>query len=211
VPPGEEAAAISESRAQFDRRVVAIADPILTALATRWLLVLNALTLSFVGGAFAAPLLAAVGFVDAANAIYDTYRAVCHQWAFRSFFLLGPQALHSHAELEAVGLDPFHFLGSPELGWKMAFCERDLAIFSGVLLFGLLYAARWRHLGMRPANYLVFAVLCLPMAVDGLTQLLGLRESTWELRVATGSLFGVASAWLLYPRLQRALQRSLEP
>jgi hypothetical protein len=36
---------------------------------------------------------------------------------------------------------------------------------------------------------------------NGLTQLLGWRESTWGLRVATGLLFGLASAWLALPRL----------
>ena len=43
-------------------------------------------------------------------------------------------------------------------------------------------------------------LLVAPMAVDGLTQLGGWRESIWELRLATGVLFGLASAWLLYPR-----------
>jgi uncharacterized membrane protein len=47
------------------------------------------------------------------------------------------------------------------------------------------------------------------MALDGLTQLAGWRESTWELRLATGLLFGVASGWLLYPRFEQSFRRSL--
>jgi len=44
--------------------------------------------------------------------------------------------------------------------------------------------------------------MILPMALDGFSQLLSWRESTWELRVATGLLFGAASGWLLYPRFE---------
>jgi uncharacterized membrane protein len=40
------------------------------------------------------------------------------------------------------------------------------------------------------------------MAIDGFTQLFGWRQSTWELRVITGSLFAVAVAWLIFPRLE---------
>ena len=36
---------------------------------------------------FLAPLLLAAGFDAPANAIYAAYQTVCHQWAFRSFFL----------------------------------------------------------------------------------------------------------------------------
>jgi uncharacterized membrane protein len=34
----------------------------------------------------------------------------------------------------------------------------------------------------------------------------GWRESTWLLRSITGALFGFASVWLLYPRLEQAMQ-----
>ena len=80
----------------------------------------------------------------------------------------------------------------------MAFCERDLAIYVGLLLVGVLYA---RNRDLKPAGFLLYGVLILPMALDGFTQLFGWRESTWELRVATGLLFGLASAWLVLPRL----------
>lgn len=55
--------------------------------------------------------------------------------------------------------------------------RRHLAIFSGVLAFGLLYATRWRRRGLRPAGYVQYLLLVAPMAVDGLTQLGGWRES----------------------------------
>ena len=48
-------------------------------------------------------------------------------------------------------------------------------------------------------------LLIAPMALDGFTQLFGFRESTWELRVVTGTLFGIASVWLIYPHLQTGM------
>ena len=88
----------------------------------------------------------------------------------------------------------------------MAFCERNVAVFVGLLAFGL--ALGLVHRQLQPASFAQFAVLVSPMALDGLTQLVGWRESTWELRIATGVLFGIASGWFLYPRLF-ATQRTL--
>jgi uncharacterized membrane protein len=44
------------------------------------------------------------------------------------------------------------------------------------------------------------------MAIDGFTQLFGLRSSNWQLRTLTGVLFGVGSAWLALPYLEEAFQ-----
>jgi uncharacterized membrane protein len=171
-----------------------------------WLWVLNLALGLFLGGALAAPVLAALGWRGAADGLYTAYHLTCHQWAFRSFFLFGQQAVYTEQQLADRGLNPFGFVGGQDTGWKMAFCERDLAIYIGLLAVGLLYA---RRRDLRPSGFVVYGVLILPMAVDGFTQLFGWRESTWELRVATGLLFGLASAWLVLPRLDAAF--GLEP
>jgi uncharacterized membrane protein len=202
---------VSAPRDALDRWIVAIADPVLSGAMRHWLLGINALVLLVLAGGLAAPLLHAAGVDGLAGSVHDFYRTMCHQWAFRSFFLLGSQLIYSREQLASLGVDPFTFLGDPVLGWKMGFCERDLGIFLGLLVFGLLYAARWRRAALRPSSYLTYAVLITPMALDGLTQLVGWRESTWELRLATGLLFGVASAWLLYPRFEQSFRRSLAP
>jgi uncharacterized membrane protein len=163
-----------------------------------WLFALNLACGLFLAGALLAPLLAALGWPSAAGALYAAYHFTCHQWAFRSFFLFSQQPVLTQQQLLELGVDPFTFVGSPTLGWKMAFCERDLAIYVGLLIVGLLYARRRR---LAPAGFLLYTVLILPMALDGFTQLFGWRESTWELRVSTGLLFGLASAWLVLPRL----------
>ncbi|HEX8969103.1 MAG TPA: DUF2085 domain-containing protein [Chloroflexota bacterium] len=169
-----------------------------------WLLALNTACGLFVAGGLAAPLLAFVGWRAGAEGLYAAYHLACHQWAFRSFFVLGQQPLNVYSQqtLADLGTDPFTFIGNPEAGWKMAFCERDLAIYLGLLLVGVFYA---RHRDLRPAGFGLYAILILPIAVDGFTQLFGWRESTWQLRVVTGALFGLASAWLVLPRLDEAL------
>ena len=166
-----------------------------------WLLGLNLALGLFLAGALAAPVFAQLGWTSLAQPIYAAYHFTCHQWAFRSFFLFGQQPVYGEQQLADLGLDPFTVIGNPSLGWKMAFCERDLAIYIGLLLVGLLYA---RRRDLRPSGFLVYGVLILPMALDGFTQLFGWRESSWELRVVTGLLFGLASAWLVLPRLDDA-------
>lgn len=171
-----------------------------------WLLSVNVSLGAFLGGALAAPLLAVVGWRSAADALYAAYHFTCHQWAFRSFFLLGqqPVAVYSQQQLADLGTDPFGFDGNPGLGWKMAFCERDLAIYAGLLVVGLVFA---RRRDLQPCGFVLYGILILPMAVDGFTQLFGWRESTWELRVVTGLLFGLASAWLVLPRMDATFGR----
>lgn len=170
-----------------------------------WLAAVNATLIVFLVGAFVAPVLAVLGWSSAADALYAVYHFTCHQWAFRSFFLFAPGqpplAVYSQAQLVALGTDPFTFIGNADLGWKMAFCERDLAIYLALLAAGLYYA---RRRDVRPASFVVYGILILPMALDGFTQLFGWRESTWELRVVTGLLFGLASGWLVFPRLDEA-------
>ena len=174
-------------------------------LTAHWLQAINGLVAIFVGLPLAAPILLAVGHTEVAGAIYGAYRLVCHQWAFRSYFLLGPQSTYSLGELrERLGPSaPFGLLGGPDLGYKVAFCERDVAIYLAVLAAGLLYAAL-RH-RFEPLPVAIYLGMIAPMAIDGFSQLFGWRESTVELRTLTGGLFGLASVWLLYPRLDLVL------
>lgn len=184
---------------------------LLEGVRRHWLMVANVAVAVFVGLPFLAPVLLALGFPDAANSIYAAYQHVCHQWAFRSFFLFGPQLSYGPDALSGL-IAPdavFHTLGSPALGYKVAFCERDVAIYLSALGAGVAYArVRERTPGLGVVGY---GLLIVPMAVDGVTQLLGWRESTVELRTLTGLLFGVASVWLIYPRVDAIFARDLGP
>jgi uncharacterized membrane protein len=177
-------------------------------LARHWLALVNGAMALFLGLPFVAPLLLMLGYAGAAEVIYAAYQLTCHEWAFRSFFLFGPQATYSAVELQAMGGSIFEFRGSPELGYKVAFCVRNVGIYAAVLAAGLAYCrGRGRLKGLDLRTYLA---LIAPMALDGLTQLVGWRESSWELRLATGGLLGLASVWLLYPRCDQLSEAWLE-
>jgi len=51
------------------------------------------------------------------------------------------------------------------------------------------------------------------LALDGTTQMFGWRESTWELRVLTGTLFGLGNVWFALPLIQKTIleSRSVQP
>lgn len=81
-------------------------------------------------------------------------------------------------------------------GAPMPICARCVGIYAGMLL-GIL--AFWAIPLLREKVMRTVALVCVvPLAIDGLTQLSGLRESTNELRVATGIVAGLAfGLWIL--------------
>jgi len=107
--------------------------------ARHWLLLLNVALGIFVALPLLAPLLMAQGHTQAAGTIYSLYRVTCHQEPYRSYFLAGPRMTYSKAELEALTPErPLAaFVGSPQMGYKMAYCERDAATYAVLLLAGL--------------------------------------------------------------------------
>jgi uncharacterized membrane protein len=91
--------------------------------------------------------------------------------------------------------------GMPErslelFGTTMPVCARCVGIYAGVLGgLGLFRLIPW--LRERVMRVVAFAALT-PLALDGLTQLSGLRESTNPIRIATGVIAGFAfGLWIL--------------
>jgi len=193
-----------------------------------WLALLNTIVFLYVGLPFFAPILMKAGAEGPARLIYTVYSPVCHQLAFRSWFLFGEQAAYPRTLAgtsltsygAATGLDENDLaaaralVGDSRLGFKVALCERDVAIYGGILLGGLVFAVVRRRVRPLPVwAWLVFGVL--PMAIDGGTQLISgisiapagwaLRESTPLLRTATGLLFGLLNVWLAYPYLEESM------
>ncbi|HKR65808.1 MAG TPA: DUF2085 domain-containing protein [Thermoanaerobaculia bacterium] len=81
-------------------------------------------------------------------------------------------------------------------GVPMPICARCTAIYAGMLL-GLAAFVIAPLLRERVMRAFAFAAL-VPMGIDGLTQLAGLRESTNPLRIATGVIAGFAfGLWIL--------------
>ena len=183
-----------------------------------------------VGLAFLAPVLMELGLPDAAQSIYSLYHPFCHQLAFRSLFLFGEQAFYPRElanieELMTYGeATDFYeedfvaasaFLGNPEMGYKVALCQRDIAIQSSLLIFTLISALARQKIKPIPI-FIWFIFGLLPIALDGGTQLLsqlGLqwllwltpRESAPWQRLLTGALFGLFSAWFILPILRESM------
>ncbi len=84
-------------------------------------------------------------------------------------------------------------------GYQMCLCQRCLAIYSAMLTGGLIYAGlrRGRRIQYVPWRWLI--LLSVPLLLDGLTQMLGWRESNPWLRSFTGGLFGFAYVATVYP------------
>jgi len=189
-------------------------------LARHWLAVFNVLVALFVGLPFLAPVLKEAGATGPANLIYATYAPACHQLPERSFFLFGREFVYDVHDLEAAGALPegsnvlqrqaLRWQGTVETGFKVALCQRDIAIYGTILIGGLLFGVLRGRLkgrdGKLPKLPLwLYGVLLLPILIDGGTQLLGLRESDWFLRLLTGGIFGSATVWLAYPYVEEAM------
>jgi uncharacterized membrane protein len=202
-----------------EAKVSAAINRLAAWLARHWLALFNCAVAMFIGLPFLAPVLMEAGLTGPARAIYLIYAPTCHQLPERSFFLFGPRITPSAAELEESQAIPaglttlqrlaLRFPGAPATGYKVAICERDTAIYGAILLNGLLFGAlrpTLRRRGRMPKMPLwLFALFVLPAAVDGFTQLFGLRESTWYLRLITGAIFGTGLVWLAYPFVEEAM------
>lgn len=105
-----------------------------------------------------------------------------------------------------------HFIGDETVGYKTSLCARDLAIYTMMFLGGLVYwRYRWR---LRPLPLLLYLFVGLgPIGLDGFSQLLSyppfefwpVRETEPVYRLVTGGLFGLMSAWLAFPHIERSM------
>ncbi len=169
---------ISPRRQAFNRAIVRAVNASDVWLRRHWLAGVNTGLGLFIGLAVAAPVLRTFGVVGLSQSISTSYHLLCAQTPSHSFYIAGHQ---------------------------ICLCERCLAIYSSLLLGGLLLALfRERGRPVRPLGWRWWAVALLPMALDGGTQLFGLRESDWFLRLLTGAIFGLATAWFALPQIQEA-------
>ena len=121
-----------------ERRFVLWIDQIVIFVAQHWLLLVVLALMVYAGLPVLAPVLMYYGMTAPADVIYRVYSLTCHQLSYRSFFLFGAQPAYNIDQLHALipgaadesmlSLYWRDFIGNPELGFKMAWCERDAAI-----------------------------------------------------------------------------------
>ncbi|MEK7311485.1 MAG: DUF2085 domain-containing protein [Chloroflexota bacterium] len=206
------------------REFVIWLDKQIYAFSKHWLAVFNVVVLIYVGLPFLAPVLMKAKLTAPANLIYTAYSPLCHQFAFRSWFLFGPKAYYEASEFQQLtGIDSYDlvqrwaakaFVGNEAMGFKVAYCERDVAIYGAIVIAGLIFAAvRTTGYGIKPVHWLIYGIVGLgPIGIDGFSQLLSqppfnlwtLRESTPLLRTLTGFLFGAMNVWLAYPYVEES-------
>ena len=214
-PPAALPGEASTPAPRADSTLTRAANGVVIWIARHWLAVFNTAWALYVLIPFMAPVLVAAGLPAAAQAIYSIYSVLCHQLPSHSYFLFGPDFAPQAPELIAAGMPAGNnlfavrsFIGHDHVGWKVALCQRDLAIYATVFLTGLFYTLVRDRL--RPLPFKYYVLFLIPIGVDGLTQLIGWRESNWWLRTLTGALFGFASVWFAYPYIEEAMQEVLE-
>ena len=212
-------------------------DRMMHWISRHYLAVVNVFILLYFGLPILAPVLMKAGATLPANIIYTMYKPLCHQFGFRSFFLFGEQPYYPLKEAGIPGVKTFEeitgftdlhnpaaisrfqarqFTGNETVGYKLALCERDMAIYGAIFLFGILYAVTGRR--FKPLPWMLWILLgMLPIGLDGFSQLfsqiewpwlqalLPYRESTPLLRVLTGALFGFTTAWFAYPYMEESM------
>ena len=150
-------------------------------LIEHWLGVINFYLVIILLGSLFAPYLAHWGYLAVSRLIYGVYHIACHQKDNRCLYVLGH---------------------------KLGLCARCFSIYFSLLIFGLIWSllANVRK-KIKPIRFWLAFLLVTPLILDGLTQSLGLRESTTFLRIATGCLFSSAIALWVYPRIKPELTR----
>lgn len=239
----------------WQRTVVLGIDRAIYGLSKHWLAVFNIAVFIYVGLPIAAPVLLRAGVEGPARVLYSVYSPLCHQMTQRSFFIFGEQPVYpreiagtDYKPIEAYideipefdGATPDNwpaffaaarsFRGNEVLGYKMALCERDIAIYGFVLVAGLLYAMLRNRINIKPLPLWLFILVAIvPIALDGFSQLISywvspldgseatglfaaiqnilpLRESSPIMRSFTGALFGFMLVWLTYPHINEGMK-----
>lgn len=174
---------------------------------------------AFIGLPFLAPVLMQIGWRTTGIAIYSIYSLLCHQLPERSYFLFGPQFTYSLAEIQTAWQNTTNplilrqFIGNSGMGWKVAWSDRMISLYSSIWFFGLVWWPLRRKI--KPLAWWAFGLIITPMAIDGLTHLvsdlagigLGFRDSNIWLVTLTSSIFPPAfyagDAWGSFNSIMR--------
>jgi len=148
-------------------------------LMNHWASILTLMLGILVFAVLSVPFLSYFGLDGISKQIFFSLHMVCAQIPSHSFYVFGHQ---------------------------LGMCARNLSIYSAMFLGSLIFVLSKKRLPGIP--WWLWVLMVLPLAVDGTTQMFGWRESTWELRVLTGTLFGLANVWFALPLIQKTILQS---
>ena len=190
-------------------------------VARHWLAIINTLAGLYVLGAFLAPLAMHWGMPQLGRALYHFYAPFCHQYPFRSWFLFGSHATYPYAIPESIAeMNQLRaFVGNAEIGYKIAICQRCVAIYGMIFVAGLVYARLRRRHNVPALPMWVYVLIgIVPMGVDGGVQLL--TKIIWSIfpdllaqpyeapplsRLITGAFFGLGVVGFAYVNIDEYL------
>ena len=128
-------------------------------------------------------------FLESRSEIYPFFSYFCHQIPSRS---ITPNDL-------TFGLVQNFYI--------FPVCTRDLAFYLFLLLGSIVFSMHRGITSKELPSLWWLVVAAIPMAIDGGTQWIGLRESTNLLRFLTGSLLGFVCAYYLIPLVNILIPR----
>lgn len=147
---------------------------------------------------FMAPVFMHLGWTSLGKALYFFYSFFCHQLPQRSLFLFGSKVTYSLGEIQAAWQltnDPVvlrQFIGNESMGWKVAWSDRMISLYTSIWFFALLAFPFRRRIRFLPWwGYLLFF---LPLILDGFSHLIsdlagignGFRDTNVWLATLTG-------------------------
>ncbi len=166
-----------------------------------WIFPLSFLLGIYAGLPFLAPFLMHIGWDGPARVIYFIYSWLCHQLPERSYFFFGSKLTYSLPEIQKawqLSTNPAilrQFIGNPAMGWKMAWSDRMVSMFTGLWLLGLLWWPLRKRI--KPLPWWGLLLFLLPMLVDGTSHLVsdlagigaGFRDANVWLATITRHVF----------------------
>ncbi len=177
-------------------------DRLLTWILRHWLLVLNVLLGVYVITPLTAPFLMVGGLTSQARLVYAVYSTQCHQLPERSYFLFGQSVMYPVSAIDAARgstdvLTLRQFIGTPQMGYKIAWSDRMISLYTSIWVGSLAYALLRRRFAATAPSLVLTAVLLVPIFLDGGTHFLsdlqgfgyGFRDTNDWLRALTGGAF----------------------
>lgn len=135
----------------------------------------------------------------AGELLHSGFSLTCHQLASRSYCFYPDDSSFGDCPNEYTRAQVLE--SDKGLAYKFPVCARDLPLYLAAFIGGLAVCkTKWRD-SKKPPNPLFFVLALIPIALDGGTQLIGLRESTNELRAITGIIAGFAFSFYFIPML----------
>lgn len=170
----------SPGRQTLDRVMNNIGQFVGNFLIQYWATMITCLLGILVFAALSVPFLSYFGLDAISKQIFFALHMICAQVPSHSFYIFGHQ---------------------------LGMCARNFSIYASMFVGSLIFVLSKKRIPGIP--WWLWILMILPMAIDGTTQMFGLRESTWELRVLTGTLFGLGNIWFALPLIQKTILESL--